>query len=89
MDEAGQQLNNDPKKAAKESKDVHVIKGQERGETIIVVACSNSEGSFLPAYYIFKGVNKHQVWKQNMPPGAIIKMRKSQPIFVKSSNKSF
>ena len=42
--------------AAKESKDVHVIKGQERGETIQVVACCNAEGSFLTPYCIFKGV---------------------------------
>ena len=42
--------------AAKGSKDVHVIKGQEREKTIQVVACCNAEGSFLPAYCIFKRV---------------------------------
>ena len=58
MDETGLQLNNDPGKviAAKGSKDVHVIKGQERGETIQVVACCNAEGSFLSPYCIFKGM---------------------------------
>ena len=79
MDETGLQLNNDLGKvsAAKGSKYVHVIKGQKREETVIVVACCNAKGSFLPAYCIFKGVNKQQVWEENMPPGAIIKLRKS------------
>ena len=38
------------------------------------MACYYAKGSFLPTYYIFKKVNKHQVWEENMPPGAIIKM---------------
>ncbi|KAI4457689.1 homeobox-like domain superfamily [Holotrichia oblita] len=47
MDESGLQLNNDPGKeiAVKGSKDVHVIKAQEIGETITIVAC-NAEGNF-------------------------------------------
>ena len=65
MDETSLQLNNDPGQviAAKGSKDIYVIKGQERGETITVVACCNAEGSFIPSYCIFKGVNKQQVWE--------------------------
>ena len=58
MDETGLQLNNDPGKviAAKGSKYVHEIKGQEREETIRVVACCNAEGLFLPPYCIFRGM---------------------------------
>lgn len=78
MDESGLQLNNEPGQvvAVKGSRDVHVRQSSERGETITVVACCNAEGSFLPPYCIFKGVNKQQVWQESMPPGAVIQMRK-------------
>ena len=47
IDKIGLQLNNDPGKviAVKQRKYVHVNKGPEREETIIVVACCNAEGS--------------------------------------------
>ena len=56
MDESGLQLNNDPDHviAIKGSKDVHVRKSSERGETITVIACCNAEGTFLPEYCILK-----------------------------------
>lgn len=78
MDESGLQLNNEPGQvvAIKGTKDVHVRKSTERGETVTVIACCNAEGTFLPAYCIFKGVNKQQVWLEKMPPGSVIQMRK-------------
>ena len=47
MNETGLQLNNDPSKVIAY---IHVIKGQKRGDTIIVVACCDAKGSFLREY---------------------------------------
>lgn len=62
IDESGLQLNNVAGKviAAKCSKEVHAITSGERGETITVIVCCNSEGNFLPPYCIFQGVNKRK-----------------------------
>lgn len=78
MDESGLSLTNEPGHVVAErgSKDVHVRKAKERGETVTVVACCNAEGSFLPPYCIFKGVNKKAMWEESMPPGGVITMRK-------------
>lgn len=45
-------------------------------ETVTVVSYCDAEGNSLPTNCIFKGVNKQQIWEDNMPPEAVIKMRK-------------
>ena len=76
VDETGLQLNNPPQHvvAAKGSKSVQARQSAEQGETMTVVACSNAEGTFLPPYIIFKGVNKQQAWLDNLPNGAELVM---------------
>ncbi|XP_063226226.1 uncharacterized protein LOC134533020 isoform X1 [Bacillus rossius redtenbacheri] len=78
VDESGLQLNNKPDKviAVKGSKDLHVLTSGEKGETISVIACTNAEGSFLPPYCIFKGVNRKPEYSDGMPPGSIVTMSK-------------
>lgn len=78
VDETGLQLNNKPDKviAVKGSKDVHVLTSGEKGETISVIACTNAEGTFLPPYCIFKGVNKKPEYSDGMPPGSAVTMSK-------------
>lgn len=78
VDESGLQLNNVPGKviAAKGSKEVHTVTSGEKGETITVVACCNSEGNFLPPYCIFKGVNKKNEFEDGMPPGSVVVMNR-------------
>jgi hypothetical protein len=51
-DETGLKLNNkvDIFLAVKGSKDVHVLTSGEKGETVSVIACSNTEGNVLPPF---------------------------------------
>ena len=76
-DETGVQLNNVAGQvvAGKGSKDVKMVTTAEKGETITIMACCNSEGHFLPPYCIMKGVYKKQQYEKGAPPGTIIKMR--------------
>ena len=78
VDETGLQLNNKPDKvvAIKGSRDVQVITSGEKEETILVIACCNAEGNFLPPYCILKGVNKKAEFSDGMPPGSLVTMSK-------------
>ncbi|XP_072392153.1 uncharacterized protein [Diabrotica undecimpunctata] len=76
VDESGLQLINFLQEviATKGSKAVQVRQSKEQGETVTVVACCNTEGSFLPPYVVFKGVYKQQMWLDNMPNGSEVMM---------------
>lgn len=76
MDETGLQLNNRPGEviAKKGSKVVSTLTAAERGETITVISCCNSEGTFLPPACILKGKNKKPEFEDGMPPGSIVYM---------------
>ncbi|KAI4466544.1 hypothetical protein MML48_2g00008645 [Holotrichia oblita] len=96
VDESELQLNNTPNEviAEKGSKAVQSRQSSERGETVTVVASCNAEGTFLPPYIIFKGVNKQQAWLDNLPPGASLEMRResayiNEEIFLKSLKNHF
>lgn len=60
--------------ATKDSKNLYPATSPEKGKTIRIVACANAEGSFLPLFYILKGVNIKFEYKDDSPPGSDVEM---------------
>ncbi|XP_050310853.1 uncharacterized protein LOC126746588 [Anthonomus grandis grandis] len=76
MDESGLQLCNKATQviATKGFKQVSSITSGEKGETILVIACCNAEGTILPLVFIMKGKNKKAEYEDAMPPGSYVYM---------------
>jgi len=69
VDEIGIKINNKPDSAITEkgSKNVHDLTTGEKSDNIIVIACCNSAGQFVPSVLRFKCVSKKQEFGESLP----------------------
>ena len=77
MDETGLQLifsDKDKVLAEKGSKRVHVATHGEQGDTIMVIACSNASGNWIPPMVLYKGVHEKKVFGDGLPTGSMFYM---------------
>lgn len=59
--------------AEKGNRRVHMI-AQEHAENVTITACVNASGNAIPPMIIFKGKRLKEEFKDNLPPGALVKM---------------
>jgi hypothetical protein len=60
------------RQASSSLKDVHLLTSPEKGETITVTACCNTEGRYLPLKRILKSVNKKRDFEDGVPLGSAV-----------------
>lgn len=59
--------------AEKGSRRVHLI-AQEHAENVTVAICVNAAGMAIPPMILFKGKRMRDEFKENLPPGTLVKM---------------
>jgi hypothetical protein len=80
VDETGLQPNNKVDKgvAVKGSEDVHVLTSGEKGETVSVIACSNTKGKFLPLFSFSKARIRKLNFRMECLPGPLWQRTRNQ-----------
>jgi hypothetical protein len=58
---------------------VYVLAPYDRGENVAEIACSSSEGKFLPQIVILKRVNNNQAFWDRLPQGPEVHMNPKSP----------